>query len=160
MQNAVTFHTTNSPRAIEIVRGLRRSGRSPQNSGAISLIDDGRWVTVGRDAGRYYSSDGLELRRGADLADSYELQASFTDAMARMGREKTVAPAPSRRRHDGISTEMPMTAEAETFTPIPHLCRWCSTQLEEIVTEPGHIRCPNPKCQAQTYEGGFAEAQA
>jgi hypothetical protein len=47
-----------------------------------------------------------------------------------------------------------MSEGSETWTPIDHLCRWCgSGWLEEIATDPGRVRCPNPKCAAETAEG-------
>jgi hypothetical protein len=62
----------------------------------MSLVDDDRWMTIERTAGGFYfvAIDGLELRRGADLASSDEIQSTFTDAMARRGgAEKSVAAA-------------------------------------------------------------------
>jgi hypothetical protein len=99
MQNNATapVHIKISSRAIAVVRGLRRSGRTPQSVGAMSLVDDDRLVTIERTAGGYFfiSIDGAELRRGPDLASSDVIQNGFTNAMVRLGGDKTVAPAES-----------------------------------------------------------------
>jgi hypothetical protein len=99
MQNstAAAPHTRISSRAIAVVRGLRCAARSPQSVGAMSLVDDDRWVTIERTAGGYFfiSIDGAELRRGPDLAGSDVIQNGFTNAMVRLGGDKTVAPAES-----------------------------------------------------------------
>jgi hypothetical protein len=39
------------------------------------------------------------------------------------------------------------------FSPIDHLCRYCSHRLEAADVDPAWVRCVNPACQAETYAG-------
>jgi hypothetical protein len=95
MQNdtTATRHAPISSRAIAVIRGLRRTGRAPNVVGSVSLVDDHRWVTVDRIAGGFFfvTIEGAELRRGDNLIDAEPLQSGFTDAMAQLGAEKSVA---------------------------------------------------------------------
>jgi hypothetical protein len=80
-----------SPRAVNIARGLRLTGRAISRRGQLEI--DGNFVRVDRVEGGFYwiARDGTRLMRGEEVDDLDELQPGFVQKMERAGARSSMA---------------------------------------------------------------------